>query len=260
MNQHPLSESLMRKEAGAAAAATAAVLLSLLIFLYGGTSIYGAAAAGVAFILVLAAAGYMYWYINSYISSVPGKIIMTLLVLLISLAGSFVSLLACGINEPELFMNIIPLSFVYGLFCWIILLQWYSQVVKKNQMQEVEQDLKESITPSPEDESISRISVKEGTQIHIVHIDELLYIQSYGDYVLLITDSGKYIKEQTMKYFETHLPVSFVRIHRSYIVNSEKIARVELFGKESYKVYLKNNTTLRASTTGYKVLKEKLYL
>jgi DNA-binding LytR/AlgR family response regulator len=63
-----------------------------------------------------------------------------------------------------------------------------------------------------------------------------------------------------MKYFESHLPPAFVRIHRSCIVNSEVISRVELFGKESYNVYLKDGNTLKASTTGYKFLKEKLSL
>lgn len=49
----------------------------------------------------------------------------------------------------------------------------------------------------------------------------------------LVTPAGEYIKEQTMKYFEAHLPVdNFVRIHRSTIVNVTQISRVELFGKK----------------------------
>jgi len=260
MNQHPLSETMTRRESGAAAAVLSAILLPALLFLYGGLDLYCSAAAGITFILILAAAGYMYWYINSYISSIPGKVVMTLLVMLVGLAGAFVALLTIGIDDPELFLFQIPLLVVFGLFCWVILLMWYGQIVGKSQMQEVEQDLKEAVAPSPDEESITRISVKEGTQIHIVHIEELLYIQAYGDYVLLITNGGRHIKEQTMKYFETHLPSSFVRIHRSCIVNTDVIARVELFGKESYNVYLKDGNTLKASTTGYKLLKEKLAL
>nr|WP_317128336.1 LytTR family DNA-binding domain-containing protein [Parabacteroides goldsteinii] len=52
----------------------------------------------------------------------------------------------------------------------------------------------------------------------------------------------------------------FIRIHRSCIVNSEQIMRVELFGKESYQVRLKTGVCLRASLTGYKLLKERLSL
>lgn len=64
-----------------------------------------------------------------------------------------------------------------------------------------------------------------------------------------------------MKYFEAHLPASqFVRIHRSCIINAEQIMRIELFGKESYQVRLKNGASLRGSNAGYKLLKERLAL
>ena len=103
--------------------------------------------------------------------------------------------------------------------------------------------------------------MKNLSRIHIIHLDELLYIQSSGDYVTLFTPSGQYVKEQTMKYFEAHLPSDiFVRIHRSCIVNMEQILRVELFGKENYQVRLKNDVCLRASLSGYKLLKRRLNL
>lgn len=51
-----------------------------------------------------------------------------------------------------------------------------------------------------EAECIDRITVKDGTHIHLIRTDELLYIQACGDYVTLVTPSGQYVKEQTMKY------------------------------------------------------------
>ena len=69
----------------------------------------------------------------------------------------------------------------------------------------------------------------------------------------------EYIKEQTMKYLETHLPAdNFVRIHRSSIVNITQISRLELFGKETYQLILKNGVKLRVSLTGYRLLKDRL--
>ena len=110
-----------------------------------------------------------------------------------------------------------------------------------------------------QEEIIDRITVKDGSRIHIIKVDELLYIQACGDYATLVTPTGEYIKEQTMKYFEGHLPTNnFVRIHRSTIVNVTQISRVELFGKETYQVLLKNGTKLRVSLTGYRLLKERL--
>lgn len=64
-----------------------------------------------------------------------------------------------------------------------------------------------------------------------------------------------------MKYFETHLPESdFVRIHRSAIVQVKQISRLELFGKESYQLILKNGRKLKVSNSGYRLLKERLNL
>jgi DNA-binding LytR/AlgR family response regulator len=108
---------------------------------------------------------------------------------------------------------------------------------------------------------IERIALKTGQKIHVILIPDLVYIQSDGDYVQLITENGKYIKEETMKYFEANLhPHKFVRIHRSYIVNVEKIARIELFEKNSQILILKNGHQIKASTTGYKMLREILNL
>ncbi len=108
-------------------------------------------------------------------------------------------------------------------------------------------------------EWIDRITVKDGSRIHLVKADEMIYIQACGDYVMLITPTGEYLKEQTMKYFETHLsPDTFVRVHRSTIVNVTQISRVELFGKETYQLLLKNGVKLRVSLSGYRLLKERL--
>lgn len=103
--------------------------------------------------------------------------------------------------------------------------------------------MEEKTAPPPAtvpEEILDRISVKDGTRIHIIPIKEIFYLQACGDYVTLFTTSGQHVKEQTMKYFERSLPSpEFVRIHRSYIVNTEQILRVELFGKETYQVRLR---------------------
>jgi DNA-binding LytR/AlgR family response regulator len=154
----------------------------------------------------------------------------------------------------------LPLRLTVGILSWIILMQGYRISQMQGDKREEVEDKRIIPPPEPADR-LDRISVKDGGRIHIVHLDELLYIQASGDYATLFTPTGQYIKEQTMKYFETHLPpASFVRIHRSTIVNTDQIMRVELFGKESYQVRLKNGVNLRASGAGYKLLKERLSL
>jgi two-component system LytT family response regulator len=111
------------------------------------------------------------------------------------------------------------------------------------------------------DELLNRIAVKTRHKVHVLAVNEIIYLEAEGDYVMIHTREGNYLKEKTMKYFESHLdPEKYIRIHRSYIVNAESIERIELYDKESYSVLLKNGTSLRASTTGYKLLKQVLHM
>lgn len=108
---------------------------------------------------------------------------------------------------------------------------------------------------------LQRIAVKSGQKINVVNVDDIIYIGAEGDYVMIYTKDNRYLKEKTMKYMETHLdPAQFVRIHRSTILNVNHILRVEIYDKESYAVLLKNNVSLRASISGYKLLKQLLKL
>ena len=70
--------------------------------------------------------------------------------------------------------------------------------VKENNVEETEQ---------PVEEFLNRITVKDGTRIHLINTEDLLYVQACGDYVTLVTPVGQYVKELTMKYLETLPPV-----------------------------------------------------
>ncbi|MDR2585858.1 MAG: LytTR family transcriptional regulator DNA-binding domain-containing protein [Prevotellaceae bacterium] len=124
----------------------------------------------------------------------------------------------------------------------------------KRQIEELKEHINQSL------EVLNRIAVKDRQQIHIIPVREIDHIEADGDYVWLHTPKGLFLKEKTMKYFEEHLHQHFVRIHRSYIVNVDQVAKIELYEKESYRVWLKNGTVLKASINGYKRLKEMVRL
>jgi two-component system LytT family response regulator len=108
-------------------------------------------------------------------------------------------------------------------------------------------------------EPIHRIVVKNGPRISVIPVDEIRYVEAQDDYVMIYTSGKKYLKQKTMKYFETHLPeADFIRIHRSYIVRITEIAQMELYEKDSYIVFLKDGTKLPVSRTGLPRLKESL--
>lgn len=158
------------------------------------------------------------------------------------------------------FVPTIPFRLLFGLPALTAMALWYRLIALESTEAE---EPKYAAEPqhAPQTEVIRRITVKDRSRIHLIEAGELLCIQACGDYVTLTTAEGEFLQEQTMIYFETHLPAeTFVRIHRSAIVNIRQIARIELFGKETYMVLLKNGIKLRASLSGYRLLKERLGL
>jgi two-component system, LytTR family, response regulator len=124
---------------------------------------------------------------------------------------------------------------------------------KESPKQEIKK-LSEHITDSYE--TLDRVVVKIGSKIKVIPVDSILYVESQDDYVMIYTPDGKYLKQQTMKYFEKHLDASkFCRIHRSYLANINTIKQLELYEKNSYLAVLSNGTKLKVSDTGYKTLK-----
>ncbi len=108
---------------------------------------------------------------------------------------------------------------------------------------------------------INRVAVKTGTKIHIIGVDKIRYFEAMDDYVKLYTGSGNFLKQNTMKFYETHLPEDeFVRIHRSYIVRVKEIERIEQLGKDTHVVRLQDGAQLNVSRSGYTKLREVLNL
>ena len=103
---------------------------------------------------------------------------------------------------------------------------------------------------------LERIVAKTGSKISIIPVRKLFWLEAQDDYVMLHSKDGNFLKQKTMKYFESHLdPKEFVRAHRSYIVRISIIKQIELFGKESYRLIFSNGQNLPVSRTGHVKLK-----
>ncbi len=109
------------------------------------------------------------------------------------------------------------------------------------------------------DEKLHRVVIKKSGRIHVISTDEINFIDAQDDYVMIYTKDGKYLKQQTMKYFEKHLdPEQFIRVHRSFIVNISKIERIEPYEKSNYILILKDGNKIPVSRSGMQTLKENL--
>jgi two-component system LytT family response regulator len=90
-------------------------------------------------------------------------------------------------------------------------------------------------------------------------VAKLDYAEALDDYVSLVSEGKKHLKQQTISGLETSLdPALFVRIHRSYLVNLERVTRIEPYAKDSRVAILSNGVKLPVSRAGYARLKSLL--
>jgi two-component system LytT family response regulator len=101
--------------------------------------------------------------------------------------------------------------------------------------------------------------VKDGTRVHVIPIAKLDYVEAQDDYSALHSEGKSYLKQQPIGEIEAVLdPSAFVRIHRSAIVNLERVARIEPYGKDSRIAILHDGTRLPVSRSGYARLLEAM--
>ena len=114
-------------------------------------------------------------------------------------------------------------------------------------------------TARPPQQYLERIVVRDGTRVTLIPTAKLDYVEAQDDYIALASHGSKHLKQQTIASIEAGLdPARFVRIHRSYIVNFERVVRIEPYGKDSRLAILADNTRLPVSRAGYARLKALL--
>jgi len=105
----------------------------------------------------------------------------------------------------------------------------------------------------------NRVVVKDGAKIKIIPVNQIQFIEAADDYVKVVTAEGNFLKKKTMSFFETTLAAhQFVRIHRSYIINTQLITRIDGYEKENHLAILTSGAKLPVSKAGYSKLRELL--
>jgi two-component system LytT family response regulator len=111
----------------------------------------------------------------------------------------------------------------------------------------------------PAEQRVDRIVVRDGARVHVIPLDKLDYVEAQDDYIALHSGGKSYLKPQPIAEIERQLDARrFVRIHRSIIVNLERVARIEPYGKDSRLAILADGTRLPVSRAGYARLLEAM--
>ncbi|MBX2990968.1 MAG: LytTR family transcriptional regulator DNA-binding domain-containing protein [Bacteroidetes bacterium] len=103
---------------------------------------------------------------------------------------------------------------------------------------------------------LERILVRDGAKVHIIPIESIDYIEAQDDYVSIKTEGKSILKQARLSALEQQLDEKkFIRIHRSYILNIERLAKIEPYAKDSRVAILADGTRLQVSRAGYARLK-----
>jgi two-component system LytT family response regulator len=111
----------------------------------------------------------------------------------------------------------------------------------------------------PDRVPLQRILIRDRADVHVIPVGKIDYLESQDDYVAVRTGGKTYLKEQTLAELEKLLdPGAFVRIHRRYILNLVRLAKIELAVTDSRIAILTDGTQLPVSRSGYARLRELL--
>jgi DNA-binding LytR/AlgR family response regulator len=106
----------------------------------------------------------------------------------------------------------------------------------------------EAIAPTP----FTRLLIRAGGRLVMLRLDSVDWIEGEGNYVCLHSGVARYRYRGAMSYFEQRLdPERFVRIHRSTIVNLDRVRELRPTMSGGYRVVLTNGVELPLSR-GYR--------
>jgi two-component system LytT family response regulator len=109
------------------------------------------------------------------------------------------------------------------------------------------------------DSYLERLVIRDGAEIVIIPIDTVDYVQGQDDYVEVFHGGRSSLTQQTLQSLEASLdPRHFVRVHRSYVLNVRRVARLEPWGHGSKLAVLHDGRTVPVSRSGEARLKAVL--
>ncbi|GGY42702.1 DNA-binding response regulator [Pseudoduganella albidiflava] len=106
------------------------------------------------------------------------------------------------------------------------------------------------------DRPLGRVLIRDGAKVHVIRAEAIAWIEAQDDYVQIHAGGKAYLKNGALGELEAQLdPGRFLRIHRSYLVNVEHVARIEPAGRDSHAAILADGTRLPISRSGYQKIR-----
>jgi two-component system LytT family response regulator len=104
-------------------------------------------------------------------------------------------------------------------------------------------------------QALTRVLIREGSELRVLPLDEVEYIEAQADYVAFHHAGRDHLKAQRISELEAQLdPRQFVRVHRSFIVNLLQLQAVERTESNGHAVRLRSGKRLPVSRRGHELL------
>ena len=111
----------------------------------------------------------------------------------------------------------------------------------------------------PDGGDLERILVRDGSEVRVIPSDSVDYIEAKDDTVAIHVGAATHLKAQRLSMLEERLDAKrFIRVHRSFILNIDRLRSIELYAKDSRIAILEDHTKIPVSRSGYARLRELL--
>lgn len=102
-----------------------------------------------------------------------------------------------------------------------------------------------------------QLLVRDGDQIRIIKVEEIVMVAAADDYVEIVTSASRHLARKSLAELETELPSSFIRVHRSTLVNLDRLLSAEPAGAGRMTLHLSGGKSVIASRSGARLLRER---
>ncbi len=106
---------------------------------------------------------------------------------------------------------------------------------------------------------LERILIRDGSEVHVLPVRSVDYFEARDDAIAVFSNGESFLKAQRLQVLEDQLdPAIFVRVHRSFILNLDRLRSIELYAKDSRIAILVDGTKVPISRSGYAKLRQLL--
>jgi hypothetical protein len=171
-----------------------------------------------------------------------------------------------GLGQGDSFTEFVVRAFFpTGAVAWQLLqgLTFYALVASLTFLRAEPLHRKLAVPPpvdaAPRDQSPSRYFIRKGEGIHPIEISRIVSIKGADDYAEVSTLDGRHLVQMTLTEFDKTLEAeNFIRVHRSYIINVNRVARAEPAGGGRMLLHMEDGEMIPASRSGSRLLRERV--